>query len=215
MNVSKFPSSVYIVSLNNITWGEVLNVKIGGVNLTSAIIEIRDASGNVIYQNESYITEFNVESLDAGIYTLTCINVGDDEHASSSVTAIFEVYKIGSKVVIEDFTSIDALNDYQINFNVFNRTDVIVTIADLTGAIILNTNVSGDCICVNLLAGVYNLTVTDIGDKNHEGSSDSLVFDVLKVISSVALDDVVDYLYDDVLITYEYVNASEVHVVMG
>ena len=214
LNVSKFPSSVYIVSLNNITWGEVLNVKIGGVNLTSAIIEIRDASGNVIYQNESYITEFNVESLDAGIYTLTCINVGDDEHASSSVTAIFEVYKIGSKVVIKDFTSIDALNDYQINFNVFNRTDVIVTIADLTGAIILNTNVSGDCICVNLLAGVYNLTVTDIGDKNHEGSSDSLVFDVLKVISSVALDDVVDYLYDDVLITYEYVNASEVHVVI-
>ena len=215
LNVSKFPSSVYIVSLNNITWGEVLNVKIGGVNLTSAIIEIRDASGNVIYQNESYITEFNVESLDAGIYTLTCINVGDDEHASSSVTAIFEVYKIGSKVVIEDFTSIDALNDYQINFNVFNRTDVIVTIADVkTGAIILNTNVSGDCICVNLLAGVYNLTVTDIGDKNHEGSSDSLVFDVLKVISSVALDDVVDYLYDDVLITYEYVNASEVHVVI-
>ncbi len=215
LNVSKFPSSVYIVSLNNITWREVLNVKIGGVNLTSAIIEIRDASGNVIYQNESYITEFNIESLDAGIYTLTCINVGDDEHASNSVTAIFEVYKIGSKVVIEDFTSIDALNDYQINFNVFNRTDVIVTIADLkTDKIILNTNVSGDCICVNLLAGDYNLTVTNIGDKNHKGSSDSLVFDVLKVISSVALDDVVDYLYDDVLITYEYVNATEVHVVI-
>ena len=215
LNVSKFPSSVYIVSLNNITWREVLNVKVGGVNLTSAIIEIRDASGNVIYQNESYIREFNIESLDAGIYNLTCINVGDDEHASSSVTAIFEVYKIESKVVIEDFTSIDALNDYQINFNVFNRTDVIVTIADLkTGNIILNTNVSGDCIYVNLLAGVYNLTVTNIGDKNHKGSSDSLVFDVLKVISSVALDDVVDYLYDDVLITYEYVNATEVHVVI-
>ena len=215
LNVSKFPSSVYIVSLNNITWREVLNVKVGGVNLTSAIIEIRDASGNVIYQNESYIREFNIESLDAGIYNLTCINVGDDEHASSSVTAIFEVYKIESKVVIEGFTSIDALNDYQINFNVFNRTDVIVTIADLkTGKIILNTNVSGDCIYVNLLAGVYNLTVTNIGDKNHKGSSDSLVFDVLKVISSVALDDVVDYLYDDVLITYEYVNATEVHVVI-
>ena len=36
LNVSKFPSSVDIVSLNNITYGEVLNVKIDGENLTTA-----------------------------------------------------------------------------------------------------------------------------------------------------------------------------------
>ena len=41
-----------------------------------------------------------------------------------------------------------------------------------------------------------------------------MVFDVLKVKSLVKVDDVSDYFYDDVLITYEVVNASDVHVVI-
>ena len=75
-------------------------------------------------------------------------------------------------------------------------------------------SVHADCLYVNLLAGSYNLTVTNVGDNNHETSSDSMVFDVLKVKSSVKVDDVSDYFYDDVLITYEVVNASDVHVVI-
>lgn len=215
LNVSKFSSNVDIVSLNNITYGEVLNVKVECINFTDAIIEIRDASGDIIYSQTGNVTEFSVKSLDAGIYTLTYTNTGNDEYESNSAIATFEVYKIGSDVDIKDFDSIDAFNDYPIKFTVTNRTDVTVTIVELnTGKIILNTSAHGDCIYVNLLAGVYNLTVTNIGDNNHESSSDSLTFDVLKVISSVALDDVVDYLYDDVLITYDRVNASEVYVVI-
>ena len=215
LNVSKFPSSVDIVSLNNITYGEVLNVKIDGENLTTAVIEIRNASGDVIYRATDSGTEFSVYSLDTGIYTLTCTNVGDDDHASSSSTAMFEVYKMESDVVISDVGSIYAFNDYKIYFTVTNRTNVTVTVVDRkTGSIVLNDNVSEDFVLVNLHAGSYNLTVTNVGDNNHETSYGSIVFEVFKVISSVNLDDVADYFYDDVSITYELVNASEVNVVI-
>ena len=216
LNVSKFSSSVNIVSLDNITSGEVLNVKVECTNFTGAVIEISDASGEVIFRQTGDMTELSVESLDAGVYTLTYINVGDEEYESSSVIATFEVYKIGSDVVILDkVDSIYAFNDYRINFTVSNRTNVTAKIVDLkTGEVIVNMSVYGDCLYVNLLAGSYNLTVTNVGDNNHETSSDSMVFDVLKVKSSVKVDDVSDYFYDDVLITYEVVNASDVHVVI-
>lgn len=94
LNVSKFSSSVDFVSLDNIICGEVLNVKVECINFTSAIIEIRDAFGEVIYRQTGNVTEFSVESLDAGVYTLTYANVGDDEYESSSAMAAFEVYKI-------------------------------------------------------------------------------------------------------------------------
>lgn len=111
--------------------------------------------------------------------------------------------------------SIYALNDYRINFTVSNRTDVAAKIVDLkTGEVVLNMSVYGDCLYVNLLAGSYNLTVTNVGDNNHATSWDSMVFDVLKVTSSVKVDNVTDYFYDDVVITYEVVNASEVHIVI-
>jgi len=216
LNVSKFSSSVNIVSLDNITSGEVLNVKVECTNFTGAVIEISDASGEVIFRQTGDMTELSVESLDAGVYTLTYTNVGDEEYESSSVIATFEVYKIGSDVVILDkVDSIYAFNDYRINFTVSNRTNVTAKIVDLkTGEVIVNMSVYGDCLYVNLLAGSYNLTVTNVGDNNHETSSDSMVFDVLKVKSSVKVDDVSDYFYDDVLITYEVVNASDVHVVI-
>ena len=216
LDVSKFSSSVDIVSLDNITCGEVLNVKVECINFTGAVIEISDASGEVIFRQTGDMTEFNVESLDAGVYTLTYTNVGDDEYESCSVIATFEVYKIGSDVVILDkLSSLYAFNDYQINFTVSNRTNVTAKIVDLkTGEVIVNMSVHGDCLYVNLLAGSYNLTVTNVGDNNHETSSDSMVFDVLKVKSLVKVDDVSDYFYDDVLITYEVVNASDVHVVI-
>ena len=216
LDVSKFSSSVDIVSLDNITCGEVLNVKVECINFTGAVIEITDASGEVIFRQTGDMTEFNVESLDAGVYTLTYTNVGDDEYESCSVIATFEVYKIGSDVVILDkLSSLYAFNDYQINFTVSNRTNVTAKIVDLkTGEVIVNMSVHGDCLYVNLLAGSYNLTVTNVGDNNHETSSDSMVFDVLKVKSLVKVDDVSDYFYDDVLITYEVVNASDVHVVI-
>uniref|UniRef100_UPI00386BFD24 right-handed parallel beta-helix repeat-containing protein n=1 Tax=Methanobrevibacter sp. TaxID=66852 RepID=UPI00386BFD24 len=216
LNVSKFSSRVNIVSLDNITSGEVLNGKVECTNFTGAVIEISDASGEVIFRQTGDMTELSVESLDAGVYTLTYINVGDEEYESSSVIATFEVYKIGSDVVIVDkVDSIYAFNDYRINFTVSNRTNVTAKIVDLkTGEVIVNMSVHGDCLYVNLLAGSYNLTVTNVGDNNHETSSDSMVFDVLKVKSLVKVDDVSDYFYDDVLITYEVVNASDVHVVI-
>ena len=216
LDVSKFSSSVDIVSLDNITCGEVLNVKVECINFTGAVIEISDDSGEVIFRQTGDMTEFNVESLDAGVYTLTYTNVGDDEYGSCSVIATFEVYKIESDVVIVDkVDSIYALNDNRINFTVSNRTNVTAKIVDLkTGEVIVNMSVHGDCLYVNLLAGSYNLTVTNVGDNNHETSSDSMVFDVLKVKSLVKVDDVSDYFYDDVLITYEVVNASDVHVVI-
>ena len=216
LDVSKFSSSVDIVSLDNITCGEVLNVKVECTNFTGAVIEISDASGEVIFRQTGDMTEINVESLDAGVYILTYTNVGNDEYESSSVIATFEVYKIGSDVVIVDkLSSLYAFNDYQINFTVSNRTNVTAKIVDLkTGEVIVNMSVHADCLYVNLLAGSYNLTVTNVGDNNHETSSDSMVFDVLKVKSSVKVDDVSDYFYDDVLITYEVVNASDVHVVI-
>ncbi|WP_295115897.1 right-handed parallel beta-helix repeat-containing protein, partial [uncultured Methanobrevibacter sp.] len=216
LNVSKFSSSVNIVSLDNITSGEVLNVKVECTNFTGAVIEISDASGEVIFRQTGDMTELSVESLDAGVYTLTYTNVGDEEYESSSVIATFEVYKIESDVVILDkVDSIYAFNDYRINFTVSNRANVTAKIVDLkTGEVIVNMSVYGNCLYVNLLAGSYNLTVTNVGDNNHETSSDSMVFDVLKVKSSVKVDDVSDYFYDDVLITYEVVNASDVHVVI-
>ncbi len=216
LDVSKFSSSVDFVSLDNITCGEVLNVKVECINFTGAVIEITDDSGEVIFRQTGDMTEINVESLDAGVYTLTYTNVGDDEYESCSVIATFEVYKIGSDVLIVDkVDSIYALNDYRINFTVSNRTNVTAKIVDLkNGEVVLNRTVDGDCLYVNLLAGSYNLTVTNVGDNNHETSSDSMVFDVLKVKSSVKVDDVTDYFYDDVLITYEVVNASDVHVVI-
>jgi hypothetical protein len=215
LNVFKFPSRVDIVSLDNITYGEVLNVKVGGENLTTAVIEIRNASGDVVYSATDSRTEFSVDSLDAGIYALTYTNVGDDDHESSSVTAMFEVYKIGSEVVISDIGDVYAFNDYAIYFTVTNRTNVTVTLEEIkTGSIILNDIVSEDFVVVNLHAGLYSLTVTNVGDNNHETSYDSREFEVFKVTSSVKLDDVVDYFYDDVSITYELVNASEVNVVI-
>ena len=175
--VSKVNSPINFTAYN-INYGENETVT---VNLPS------DATGYVsIYLNGAVLANVTVEdamadyylaSLNVGIYDVFAAYSGDEKYNPANASAVFEVAKVASQMVVECEVGIDAVeitvySSVDGNMSVqFNGMSYPVSVIGGIGHLSVNTPVSGN----------YTVTVTFPGDINHNpGSNSTSIYVALK-----------------------------------
>jgi len=175
------------ISLDNIVldYGESENVTVTTTGATGITAKIGESEANV--------TGFviSIPALDAGTYTLTVTTIPDDDYNPVTKEVNITVNKVNSTLTVGDMVFdygssgsiiVSVTGADGVNANVVGKTEAVVKVNGT------NITVSG------LDAGTYALTVTAIGDKNHNNVTKNATITVNKVNATLTVDDVVlDY----------------------
>jgi predicted outer membrane repeat protein len=213
VNVLKYNSSVNITSISYVVYGEDVNIRFEFENSTSVLVTIIFGS-DVVFTEITDARSISISDLNTGFYDVIISTIENEFFKSSNVTSEFIVDRAGSSVTLEDVGDIYYGEDLIINFTVENRTSVIASVYDVENReFIFNGDIEGDSLIINdLPVGSYSITLTNIIGPNHNPSGDFALFKVLKVNSSINLDDKTEYIYDNVLINYDVDNLTYIMV---
>ena len=213
VDVLKYNSSVNITSIGDVIYGDDANIGFEFENSTGVLVTLI-LDSDVVFTEISDGNSISISDLNTGFYDVIITTLENEFYQSGSATSEFIVNRAGSSLTLEDVGDIYYGEDLRINFTVENRTDVIASIYDVENReFIFNGDVEGDSLIVNdLPVGSYSITLTNIIGPNHNPSGDYTLFNVLKVNSSITLDDKTEYVYDNVLISYDVDNLTEVMV---
>ena len=162
------------ITLDNIVfdYGDSNNVTVATTGATGITAKIADDDADV----DEFVISIPV--LDVGNYTLTVTTIPDDDHNSVTKTVNITVNKANSTLTVDDI--------------VFDYGSSASTIVSFTGADGFNASVVGQpdtVVKVNgtnitvsgLNAGTYILTVTAIGDVNHNNITKNATITVNKL----------------------------------
>jgi len=163
------------ITLDNIVldYGETKNVTVTTTGATGITAKI---DGNNVTVINNYTIQIPV--LDAGTYNLTVTTITDDDHNPVTKEVNITVNKVNSTLTVGDMV-----------FDYGSSGSIIVSV---TGADGVNANVVGQPKAVvkvngtnitvsDLDAGTYTLTVTAIGDKNHNNVTKNATITVNKL----------------------------------
>ena len=162
------------ISLDNIVldYGESENVTVTTTGATGITAKIGESEANVT----GFVISIPV--LDAGTYTLTVTTIPDDDYNPVTKEVNITVNKVNSTLTVSDI--------------IFDYSSSGSTVVSLTGADGVNATVVGQPKAVvkvngtnitvsDLDAGTYTLTVTAIGDKNHNNVTKNATITVNKL----------------------------------
>ena len=213
VNALKYNSSVIITSISDVVYGE--NVKIGFEfeNSTAVLVTVTFNS-EVIFNETVKGNNVSIPDLESGFYNVVISTLENEFYRSSSVASDFRVNRAGSSLTLEKILDTYYGKDIIINFTVENRTSVVASIYNIdTKEFIINDVVEGNLFILNNLpVGSYAVTLTNIMDINYNPSGDYAAFNVLKVNSSIILDNKTEYIYGNVAISYDVDNLTNVTV---
>ena len=125
---------------------------------------------------------YNPYHLDDGNYTFRAYHMDDDYYfTSDAVVRSFSLKRNSSSVNInisddEKFR----YNDCNITFDIINRTEVRVIIADENDDILLDEITDNDYVIVNSAPGRYSITVCNLGNGYYSKSNDTKVFEIIE-----------------------------------
>ena len=130
-----------------------------------------------------------LENLDVGKYALTITNKGDENHNQSSDSAIFEVLKANSKIIISDIESVVYNTVQNISLEVYNRTVVTYLIRNNNGRVVVqNTTLTDNTVSLRgLSCGQYTLVVANSENENYNGDVKSLHFTIDKAVNDIEI----------------------------
>ena len=218
--ISKLSSSIEIDNRINGTFNTTAPfVDFIVYNPSNITLIVYDSQGNVVYNNTDYESfAFSIFNLTAGIYNLTIYNADNENFTGSFNSTLFEVYKISSGIVINQvINGTYNTTDVIVDFTVDNRTSVNVTITNSTGDIVYNGTFDGiQFIIGNLSAGIYNITITNVGTESIYGSNATTLFEVYKAKSFVNITEIINGYYNttNVEVNYAVVNLTSVKVII-
>ncbi|MBE6506159.1 MAG: hypothetical protein E7Z73_10605, partial [Methanobrevibacter millerae] len=177
--ISKCNSSVEIIQLDNITYGEKLNIEYDFENSTNVKIEVTDENDNVIYNETTTSKTLTLENLKANTYKITITTQESENYTSSNTTQTFEVYKANSSITINNINNITYGENLTITFTSENVTNINVVIKDENGEIIFDEDLNESYVEISdLIRGNYTVTATFEGDSNYNGCNDTKTFAV-------------------------------------
>ena len=213
INVLKYNSSVIITSIRDIIYGEDANIKFEFKNCTAVLVTVLFNS-DVVFNETTEDNNISISDLNTGFYEIIIRTLETERYQSSNATSEFIVYRAESSLTLEDLKDIYYGNDLIINFTVENRTSVIASIYNIdTKEFIFNGEVKGNSMIINdLPVGSYSITLTNLIGPNHNPSGDYATFNVLKVNSTINMDDETEYVYDNVTIKYNVDNLTDILV---
>ena len=177
--IAKYNSSVEITQLDNITYGEKLNINYNFENTTNVLIEITDEKGNIIYNNTTNQKTITIDNLKANKYNITITTQESENYTSTNTTQTFQVYKANTSITINNITNITYGEKLTIKFTSENVTTINVVIKDENGRIIFNKDLNESYVEISdLIRGNYTVTATFKGDSNYNGCNDTGTFAV-------------------------------------
>ena len=213
VNVLKYNSSVVITRIGDVTYGEDSNIGFEFENSTAVLVTVT-LNSEVVFNETVNGTNVSIPNLGTGFYNVVISTLENEFYRSSSVASDFRVNRAGSSLTLEKILDTYYGKDIIINFTVENRTSVVVSIYNIdTKEFIINDVVEGNLFTINNLpVGSYAVTLTNVIDRNYNPSGDYASFNVLKVNSSIILDNKTEYVYGDVVINYDVDNLTNVTV---
>ena len=194
VNITEIISGIY--NTTNAT------VKFDVTNKTNVkILVYKNGTDICVFNSTNFLgSEFSIGNLTAGIYNITITNEENANYTEYITCALFTVYKASSFVNITDvIAGVYNTTNATVKFDITNRTDVkIIVIKDQSGNVVyINDNFTGSEFSIgNLTAGVYNITITNLGDDNYNLSSNSTLFTVYKANSKVEIKTIVNATYN-------------------
>ena len=218
--VYRAKSLVNITNVVNATYNTTnVTVNFDVVNKTNVTIIVYNANSSEVIKLTNYdALEFVIGNLTSGIYNITIINAENQNYTGFTDSALFVVDKANSLVnITETIDGVYNTTDVVVKFNITNRTDVKVVITRNGTIVYNNTNFTADEFVIdNLTAGIYNITITNLGDDNYYSSSDSALFTVFKVNSTVDILNVVNATYNttNVEVQFSITNRTTVSIVI-
>jgi len=217
--VYRIHSSLDITNIINGTFNTTAAViEFDVVNQTSVNATITDMEGNIVYNGTVVNVPFIINNLGGGIYNITLINVESESVYSSNATALFEIYKAKSSInIINISNGVYNTTAPIVNYTGANITGVrLVIIDNKTGKVVYNKTIEGNFTISSLGAGVYNVTVINMGNNDYEMSEVHDYFEVDKVDSFVNITDISNSTYNtnNVTVKFDVINRTNVTVVI-
>ena len=207
--------------IKNITYGDDLIANItfvdefGRLLNATVTLNISDKSYLIDVNNGSTIFKipdtFNSDKYDAKLY-YTC------NYLSVNKNIQFSIDKIKSEVIINNIINgTYGETDPNISFDVLNRSSVRIVVTK-NGIVYLNKTVDDDYfICKDLAAGIYNITIYNLEDRNTAPSNASSLFNISKAISKITINSIVNGTYNtsDVVVSLDLVNCYDLSYVVS
>ena len=146
--------------MTNITYGEELNLKSELINGTNGKYELN--KDNTII-NEGNLDNLTFKNLDAGNYTLTVYNDGDENHKSSYESLNFTVFKKHATLEINPVKELNFNDDVNITYHLTDNAEGFINIQLFkNNELILNDtlNQTGTINLFKLSSSEYKVNIT-------------------------------------------------------
>ena len=211
--IYKAGSKVEIEDVVNGTYNTTyVTINFGVENQTNISVTVYDKDGNIIFHSipyEDFI--YRVNNLSYGVYNITIENIEDEFFTGSQASALFNVGKIASSISIENIVNgTYYTTNVTVEFYVFNREKVNITVYDMNGNIVYNaSDVNGDVFTIgDLGAGVYNITIYNFGNDSIEPSNASAFFEVYKSNSFINITDIINGTYNTTAVNVNFTSQN-------
>ena len=213
VNALKYNSSVIITSISDVIYGEDVKIGFEFENSTAVLVTVT-LNSEVVFNETVKSNNISISDFGTGFYNIVIRTLENEFYRSSSVVSDFRVNRASSSLTLEEILDVYYGKDIIINFTVENRTSVVASIYNIdTKEFIFNDVIEGNLFSLNNLpVGSYAVTLTNIIDRNYNPSGDYASFNVLKVNSSIILDNKTEYVYGNVAINYTVDNLTNIIV---
>ena len=188
MTYQQYDSSVKINNISGLTYGDALTVNFDIDNRSDVEVVISDSNNKKVLYETAYLNEIYAYDLDAGTYTVTVNNLGNEMFKPSHDSKNFTIHKAGSLVTIEDIDNVNYGSDSIISLNVVNETTINYILKKGDEKIQEGSYYSQYMYFGILDAGFYNFTVSNAETNNYKSSSDTKTFNVYKSNSVMDID---------------------------
>ena len=196
--VVKAPSSVIINPINDIKYGDLLNVNVTYIN----------GSGYWKIQNNN--ETFDINNLTPGSYNIIAYNLGDENHSESETSLSFNVLKAYPNVEInttqpisyDDESELSFTSDALISYDIKVLKDNNIIYSTITNETRLKLP--------SLSAGIYNVVINCIGNDYYNNFSYMDSFEVIKANSTIKINSISNITYGNALIINTTYNNSQI-----
>ena len=192
-NITKVNSMVEIISCESVIYGDDVFIWFYIENMTQAFYEIRDEKDVVVRSGSVESDNITISGLPIGEYTVTIINIGDENHTSSNESETFKVERFDSSVNIDmdNFAEFNHEN-ISISFTAEYPTLFHVIIEDSDFNVVYDKTTSDNFVHLNLtgdsFGNLYWIMVYNLGNETVYPSYDMKAFEVFRFDANKSID---------------------------
>ena len=185
--INKASSSIYIDDIDDVVYGNVVNVKFNFLNSTNLSYVVKNKKNNNIVISKKYISNlsnFSIDVLDVGEYIVTIYNDESIHYFKSESSAQFRIIKPTPEISI---TTTNIIYPGKVSVGV--KSNVIgtyaVSVGDKSKTVVLIANKQSNIVFDSLAAGKHTISVKYMQTSNYNSITVNSSVVVLKAQTNV------------------------------